>query len=100
MSVSSLESKRDNAMTRYLVDVQNAAKKWAASSDNGALVWGIANEFKELWYDWGVALSHPTWSVPTLVMYALEVIESNTGDHDVCVAVSLAKQAVSKYHEE
>ena len=40
-------------MTKPLVDVQDAARDGAENSADWALVWHIANEFRELWHDWG-----------------------------------------------
>jgi len=93
------ESNRDDAMTKLLIDVQNAAENWASSSNDGALVWSIANEFRELWYDWGRALSKPVWNVPNPVVYALEVVATNTNDYAVHLSVDLAKQAILNYRE-
>jgi hypothetical protein len=99
MTTSPQESNRDNAMTRLLVDVQNTVGNWASSSSDGALVWSIANEFRELWHDWGLALGQPVWNVPNLVVHALEVVADNANDHAVRASVDVARQAIMDYRE-
>jgi hypothetical protein len=94
----SAESHRDNAMTSVLVDVQNAARNWASTSSDGALVWKIADEFRELWHDWGMALCLSEWQVPKLVIYALNEIADNTDDV-VADYAGLAKKMILSYRE-
>jgi hypothetical protein len=94
----SAESHRDNAMTSVLVDVQNAARNWASTSSDGALVWKIADEFRELWHDWGMALCLPEWQVPKLVIYTLDDIAENTNDV-VAGSVKRAKKTIFAYSE-
>lgn len=96
----SQESERDNAMSKSLVEVQVAAKKWAESSNKGALVWQVANEFHELWHEWGLALSEPAWAVPKLVIHTLDKIARCTKDDAVCGSIKLAKIEMSKYREQ
>jgi len=93
------ESDRDNAMTHFLVDVQTAAKNWAMNSQDGASVWNIANEFRELWHDWGVALIRPAWCVPNFVVYALDIVATETADPAVRISVEFARQAILSYNE-
>lgn len=97
MHTRSRETQRDNAMSRSLVDVQIAAKSWAAGSADGALIWQIANEFHELWHEWGIALSQPDWVTPDLVFHRLEKIAKYTDDEDVGVCIKRAKKVMSKY---
>jgi len=99
MHVISKESIRDNAMTRTLVDVQDAVKNWAENTADGALVWHIANEFRELWHDWGLALLQPIWQVPGFVISSLNKIASDTEDDVVRESVRCAKQAMLAYRE-
>ena len=99
MSVILKESIRDNEMTKTLVNVQDAAKNWAENSADGALVWHIANEFRELWHDWGLALMQPTWEVPRFVIFSLNKIASDTEDKVVRASVRCAKQAILAYRE-
>ena len=94
----SAESHRDNAMTNVLVDVQNAANNWASTSSDGGLVWKIADELRELWHDWDIALCRPEWQVPNLVMYALDEIAGNT-DAVVGACVDRARHAIFAYRE-
>jgi hypothetical protein len=99
LNVSLHESNRDDALTKSLMNVQKAVADWAVTSNDGAMVWNIAIEFRELWYDWGVALRRPSWRVPNLVVYALDVIANDSNDEAVRVCVDLAKGKILGYRE-